>query len=127
VERQNIDDMIVDIRTLPDGTVVEADLCIIGAGAAGISMAIELSGRRLNVSIVESGGLKLDREVQALADGEQSGIPYFPLDPTRYRLLGGSTFRWGRAHRTSEANRLCAARLGALQRLASLSRELRTE
>lgn len=87
--------MIVDTRMLPDGSVVEADLCIVGAGAAGISMAIQLSGRKLAVSIVESGGLKLDKAVQALAGGEQSGVPYFPLDATRYRILGGSTFRWG--------------------------------
>ena len=34
-------------------------------------------------------------ETQALTAGDQSGVPYFPLDATRYRLLGGSTIRWG--------------------------------
>ena len=87
--------MIVDIRTLPDGHGVQADLCILGGGPAAIAMALRLLSSKRVVAILESGGLTLERETQALAAGEQSGIPYFPLDATRYRLFGGSTLRWG--------------------------------
>lgn len=87
--------MIIDIRTLPNGAILEADVCIIGCGAAAIAMAMHLAGKQLNVCILESGGLNFDKEAQALAAGTQSGIPYFELTETSYRLLGGSTFRWG--------------------------------
>ncbi len=33
--------MIVDSRTIPSGTVIRADLCIMGGGAAGIAIARE--------------------------------------------------------------------------------------
>ena len=87
--------MIIDIRTVPDGTAVEADLCILGGGAAAIAMALQFVRTRLTVAILESGSLRLEAETQALTAGEQSGIPYFPLHATRYRLLGGSTVHWG--------------------------------
>ena len=48
--------MFVDARTLPDGTRLEADLCVIGAGAAGITLARELGGGTLRVAVLESGG-----------------------------------------------------------------------
>lgn len=87
--------MITDIRTIPDGSVLEADVCIVGGGAAAIAMAIQLAGKRLNVCILESGGLNFDEANQTLAAGTQSGIPYFELTETSFRLLGGNTFRWG--------------------------------
>ena len=87
--------MIIDIRTLPDGSHIEADLCIVGGGAAAIAMTRKLSGSPLTVAILESGGLTFDDATQALAAGQRSGVPYFDLDKSRFRLLGGSTFRWG--------------------------------
>jgi len=35
--------MIPDARAIPPGTIVDTDICIVGAGAAGISMARALS------------------------------------------------------------------------------------
>ena len=35
--------MIVDARSLPRNTVVDADVCIVGAGAAGITLAREFA------------------------------------------------------------------------------------
>lgn len=87
--------MITDLRTLSDSTTFTADIAIIGAGAAGIAMARRLAGKKLKVLVLESGGYGLDTEVQDLHAGTASGIPYFPLDESRYRMLGGSTYRWG--------------------------------
>ena len=87
--------MIIDIRTLPDGSRIEADLCIVGGGAAAIAMVRKLAGTPLTVAILESGGLTFEEDTQALAAGERTGVPYFDLDQSRFRLLGGSTFRWG--------------------------------
>jgi len=86
---------MLDARTVPDGTALEADLCIVGGGAAGISIAREFIGQSRRVILLESGGLEPDPETQSLYDGESTGIPYFPLNSARLRYLGGSTNHWG--------------------------------
>lgn len=75
--------------------MINTDICIIGGGPAAIAIARELSGSKLQVCILESGGMGLESENQAFAAGTTSGLPYFPLEETRYRMLGGSTYRWG--------------------------------
>lgn len=87
--------MFLDLRQLPDGTAIEADLCIIGAGAAGITIARQFIGRPIAVLVVESGGLDLDSATQELYQGSVVGRPYFDLDVTRLRYFGGSTNHWG--------------------------------
>lgn len=87
--------MIRDIRTVPAGGVLEADVCIVGCGAAGIAMAISLAGKGVSVCVLESGGLELEDDTQALAAGTQSGLPYFSLAETSCRVLGGNAARWG--------------------------------
>jgi len=87
--------MLLDLRQMPTGTALEADLCIIGAGAAGITIARQFTGRPVAVLVVESGGLDLDDATQALYQGKIVGHPYFDLDVTRLRYFGGSTNHWG--------------------------------
>ena len=86
--------MFTDARTLTDQTRIEADLAIIGGGAAGITLARAFQGTALKVCVVEAGGLQPDADVQALYRGESVGISY-PLDATRLRYLGGSSNHWG--------------------------------
>jgi choline dehydrogenase-like flavoprotein len=86
--------MIIDAHTVPEGTTIETDICIVGAGTAGLALALELTGQRFRVCLLESGGLKPDRETQALCQGENIGRPYYPLDVVRGRYFGGSTNRW---------------------------------
>ena len=87
--------MIEDARRLPEGTLVETDLAIIGAGAAGITIARELAGTDLQVCLLESGGLEFEQDIQNLYTGENDGRWYFPLDKCRLRYFGGSTNHWG--------------------------------
>ena len=87
--------MFLDLRQIPDGTALEADLCIVGAGAAGITIARQFIGRPIAVLVVESGGLEPDEATQALYQGAIVGQPYFDLDVTRLRYFGGSTNHWG--------------------------------
>lgn len=49
--------MMKDARELPPGSQIEADLCIIGAGPAGLAMALRLDGAPFRVAVLESGGL----------------------------------------------------------------------
>ena len=87
---------MVDARSVPDGSRVVADVCIIGAGAAGITLARELTRRATSVVVLESGFLESDVDTQALYDGDTRGLAYFPLgeDRTRTRQFGGSTNQW---------------------------------
>lgn len=87
--------MFVDARTIPAGATLETDICIIGAGAAGIALAQEFAGLDMRVSILESGGREFDAETQALDTGRNTGTPYFPLDAARLRYFGGTTNHWG--------------------------------
>jgi choline dehydrogenase-like flavoprotein len=86
--------MLVDCRTLPAGHVVEADVCIVGGGAAGIALALSLSGSGQKVSLIESGSEYPDVRTQALYAGRNVGRAYFGLDGCRTRLFGGSTNCW---------------------------------
>ena len=85
----------IDANNLKDGTRLEADLCIIGAGAAGITIAKELRNSDINILLLESGGFSYDQETQSLYEGSSSGIPYFPLMASRLRYFGGTTGHWG--------------------------------
>lgn len=86
--------MIIDARELPDSHVIDADLCIVGAGAAGITLARELNGQGLRVWLLESGGFEPDEEIQSLYRGENRGLPYPSLEYTRLRFFGGTTNHW---------------------------------
>ncbi len=84
----------IDARSLPDHSLLEADLAIIGGGPAGITLAHSFIGSRVRVCLIESGGLQPDPQVQALYEGENTGISY-PLAGNRLRYFGGSSNHWG--------------------------------
>jgi choline dehydrogenase-like flavoprotein len=86
--------MLIDGRSVPAGTELATDLCIVGAGAAGITLGLALAGQGFRVMLLESGGLEPDVESQALAGGEVAGIGYVPLQTARIRCFGGSTGHW---------------------------------
>jgi flavin-dependent dehydrogenase len=50
--------MIEDLREHPDGAVLDTDLCIIGAGAAGLTLAMELKASQRGVLVLEAGGAR---------------------------------------------------------------------
>jgi choline dehydrogenase-like flavoprotein len=86
--------MLVDARTLPKNTVIETDVCIVGAGAAGITLAKEFIGQPFRVCLLESGGFEFEEKTQDLYSGENVGFP-IPLNIMRLRYFGGSTSHWG--------------------------------
>lgn len=86
--------MFRDGRAVDDGTELESDVCVIGAGAAGITLGHALAGTGLTVLVLESGGLRADLETQSLYTGLVIGHPYFGLDECRLRFFGGTTNHW---------------------------------
>ncbi len=87
--------MILDARTIPSGTILESDICIIGAGCAGITLALQFIDAGIRVCQIESGGLVPDRELQALADGDSVGVRYSSLASCQQRCFGGNGNVWG--------------------------------
>lgn len=86
--------MLADIRNLPDGTALEFDLCIVGSGPVGLSLAREFIGSNIQVCILESGGVELDSSTQALAAGESHGDRFVGLSRMRRRQFGGLSNAW---------------------------------
>jgi choline dehydrogenase-like flavoprotein len=86
--------MFIDGRSVPLGTAIETDIAIIGAGAAGITLARELRDSKRHIMLIESGGLESDDATQALYEGESGAVDY-PLAESRLRYFGGTTNHWG--------------------------------
>ncbi|AEG92169.1 FAD-dependent oxidoreductase [Ramlibacter tataouinensis] len=88
--------MIEDANQVPAGTVLEADVCVVGGGAAGISLALALSGKGLSIVLLEAGKHSQDAPAQALYEGEVADEQmHSPTHRYRLRGLGGSTSLWG--------------------------------
>jgi choline dehydrogenase-like flavoprotein len=86
--------MIDDLRRLEDGADLETDVCVVGAGAAGIALAREFLAGGTRVVVLESGGLRPDHGVEALSEGETVGMDAASLTEGRERVLGGTTALW---------------------------------
>ncbi len=87
--------MIIDYLGGAHPRDVEADLCIIGAGAAGIAIAHSFIGSAVQVCLLESGGLGGEQRSQALCEGSSSGPIEFDPGTSRMRVFGGSCNLWG--------------------------------
>jgi choline dehydrogenase-like flavoprotein len=86
--------MYIDARNTDDGSLIEGDICIIGAGAAGITMALEWMNTPYKVILLEGGGFEYDEKVQELYDGKTTGQRYYPLKSARLHYFGGTTNHW---------------------------------
>ena len=95
--------MIIDARRDTPRRPLECDLCVIGAGAAGLTLATQLESPRRLICVLESGGRVISHTTQALLAGE-SDANYPPLQTTRAAALGGSTQVWSGWCRPLDAN-----------------------
>lgn len=86
--------IFTDARTLSTGQILETDVCIVGAGAAGITLAKEFAGAHFRVLLLESGGMTFEHRTQWLYKGENLGRPYYSQEFTRRRQFGGTTVTW---------------------------------
>jgi choline dehydrogenase-like flavoprotein len=88
--------MMLDARG-PDRSLLDRffDVCVIGTGPAGITLARRLAGHGLAVALMEGGDLSFTDESQDLYIGESVGVVYDALDVPRLRYFGGSSNHWG--------------------------------
>src|SRR4051812_44143825 len=87
--------MLIDARSLEHGAALEADICVIGSGAAGITLARDFIGRSHRVILLESGPFDFDDAANELNEGRSVGRPYSDLSVCRQRFYGGTTNHWG--------------------------------
>jgi choline dehydrogenase-like flavoprotein len=85
----------VDARSLDQDARIDADICIVGAGAAGIAIAREFIGGSLRVVLLESGDVDFRHRPQFLYLGESVGLEGSSAGRSRMRMFGGSTNCWG--------------------------------
>ena len=88
--------MMLEASQLQSGTVLSTQLCIVGAGPAGISLALQFIGSGVDVVLVAGGKTGHDEAAQALYAGEVADEAlHSPLTEYRHRQLGGSSATWG--------------------------------
>ncbi|MCO5118996.1 MAG: FAD-dependent oxidoreductase [Burkholderiaceae bacterium] len=90
--------MIDDGREIPDGSVLDADVCIVGAGPAGLTLAQELGERGLAVVLLESGSTMAEPTARALLTAETDPDPgpdlYPDIGTLRDAGIGGTARQW---------------------------------
>jgi choline dehydrogenase-like flavoprotein len=88
--------MIQNANEIVRDSVVRANICIVGGGPAGITLALELVRTGKSILLLESGDLAANGEVQALNAGEVvDEALHSPPDKYRPRVFGGGTSIWG--------------------------------
>jgi choline dehydrogenase-like flavoprotein len=86
--------MFLDIRDLPVGACLEGDVCIVGAGAAGISIAQALADTRLRILLLEAGGEVPDASSRAIYRIVPRWTQPLTVDPSQRWYFGGNTNHW---------------------------------
>lgn len=74
---------------------IRATVCIVGAGAAGITLACELDGSDFDVVLLEAGGFALDTAVSKENYGGTATTPHAHPSEFRRTGFGGTTRIWG--------------------------------
>ncbi|NNL69661.1 MAG: GMC family oxidoreductase [Acidimicrobiia bacterium] len=87
--------MLIDAAQIEDGSTVEADLCIVGGGLAGLALASVFLDTDSRVVLLESGPLGEDPEADDLSEGTSTVHPSVPLSESAPRRLGGAAETWG--------------------------------
>ncbi|MGJ7452147.1 FAD-dependent oxidoreductase [Aquipuribacter sp. MA13-13] len=73
--------------------VSEADVCVVGAGPAGLTLADALTRRGLTVLLLEAGPADVPAGGLDVTGTTSTGLPYAPA-ATRSAGVGGSALRW---------------------------------
>jgi choline dehydrogenase-like flavoprotein len=79
------------------------DVCIVGAGPAGITLARALAARGFEVALMEGGGFDVSVESQDAYVGDIVGMDYIDLDAVRLRVFGGCSEHWSGRCRAIDA------------------------
>jgi len=94
---------IIDANKLQSNSVLETDICVVGAGAAGITLSSDFDGSSESVCLLESGSYDVDENTQSLYDLPIAGYPVRENFMSRARYFGGTCNLWaGRSMKLTE-------------------------
>lgn len=87
--------MLIDLQQLQDAPNLKPDVLIIGAGAVGLSMAVDLVRNGAEVVVLEAGSTSVEKSSQEFFEAATwNGFPLEGLHVGRLRALGGTTNAW---------------------------------
>ena len=89
--------MEIDLATVATpGEPVRSQVCVVGAGIAGLALARKLALAGVDVVVLEAGGESIEDGGQRLfAEAELRGQPHVGTIEGRFRVFGGTSLRWG--------------------------------
>lgn len=87
--------MLMDARRALPGSSFDADVCVIGSGPAGATVAAELADRGVQVVVLEGGGTRRNRTGSDTYRGVAGLGAHDPIDAVRQKRLGGTSAVWG--------------------------------
>lgn len=87
--------MLLENSQQAESAARDVDVCVIGTGPAGMSLAIQLESRGLRVLVLEAGGQTYDEQSQAQFEGRIVGDQRFDMGINRLRYFGGCSNHWG--------------------------------
>jgi choline dehydrogenase-like flavoprotein len=87
--------MIHDLELTPPKPTTPYDVCIVGSGAAGIVLALELLAQGKRILMLEGGGPEIEDRSQDPYRSEVVGLNHTGIHTGRFRAKGGTTTKWG--------------------------------
>ena len=87
--------MVLDFESLETPDPAHADVCVIGAGAAGILIATQVAEAGGTVTLLEGGGPQHEPRSQQIYKSQLTGRAHSGVHEGRFRTYGGTTTEWG--------------------------------
>jgi choline dehydrogenase-like flavoprotein len=84
----------INATSLSTGATLEAEVAIVGAGPAGITLALELASAGHRVLLIESGGDSYSASVQHLGETTGHDAAHVPMSLATRRQIGGTSNLW---------------------------------
>ena len=104
--------MISDANSIDTGTSLDCDICIVGAGAAGIAISLQFLRSNLRVILLESGTTVPDAATQQLYTAEMSIIACIRQESGTGRAVRRLHDNLGRSLRAVRSVRLHSTPIG---------------
>jgi hypothetical protein len=86
--------MLLDARSVPTGAIIETEVCIVGAGAAGITLARGNSQPLASALSCSKAAIPIWSRKRRSCTPVAIGRPYFDPRFHRLRFFGGTTNHW---------------------------------
>lgn len=87
--------MLLASHALTHGQTLRSPVCIVGAGPAGIVLALQLADAGTPVLLVESGIARYAPRIQRAADADVDTRRHAPMNEATRRQFGGTSVLWG--------------------------------